>query len=507
MEAKLSNKLFERALLIEDDTSHAILVRRALVPLVSDLNEATSLATATDLISKMKFDLILTDLHLADGASEELIKSLVKFAPDTPIVVLTSSTLLNDAIAAMKHGARDFLVKDFGSTFHDVLGLALHRVKSAIALETKQVQMQRDMGVLRIAIENSNDGLAVVRSDAMIEYSNASFLSFVQLCGGNTDGLLNVLGPQVKNSTGLIDNLRLKMSSLPTGAVWHTEILFSEHKERAFDFSLSAVEGQDSPVNGVGQTFVVWLRDISEQKRREKFQRELLSTTTHDLKGPLGAIIISAELLCGMLQEVEKPRELALRIGSSAHGAVNLIDEFLSARRIQEGSLVLRPAFHSAQKLLSDIGENFGTIAAARGIELSFECQPETVTANVDRLGFIRVVGNLISNALKFTQRGGKVTVRAFSSSAALHIQVTDSGSGIDPSELKKLFQRFGRLEQHQDVAGTGIGLFVVRSVVTAHGGSIDVTSKLGHGSTFEVTFPDSPPVNERGEIISLDFA
>ena len=77
----------------------------------------------------------------------------------------------------------------------------------------------------------------------------------------------------------------------------------------------------------------------------------------------------------------------------------------------------------------------------------------------------------------------------------------------MEPSEVSKLFARFSRLDKHREVAGTGLGLFVVKSIVTAHGGNIEVTSKVGKGTTFDTIFPKAPPVNERGELISLDFA
>jgi signal transduction histidine kinase len=77
----------------------------------------------------------------------------------------------------------------------------------------------------------------------------------------------------------------------------------------------------------------------------------------------------------------------------------------------------------------------------------------------------------------------------------------------MEPAEVQRVFERFSRLDRHRDVAGSGLGLFVVKSVVSAHGGDIEVTSKVGEGTTIGVTFPANPPVNDRGEIISLDFA
>jgi signal transduction histidine kinase len=77
----------------------------------------------------------------------------------------------------------------------------------------------------------------------------------------------------------------------------------------------------------------------------------------------------------------------------------------------------------------------------------------------------------------------------------------------MEPSEAQGLFQRYSRLEKHTDVAGTGLGLFIVKSVLSAHGGTVDVTSAVGHGTSFDLYFPDSPPLNARGEVLCLQFA
>jgi signal transduction histidine kinase len=186
---------------------------------------------------------------------------------------------------------------------------------------------------------------------------------------------------------------------------------------------------------------------------------------------------------------------------------VNLIDEFLSARRIEEGSLVLRPSTQSVAKLLQETEANYQTIADSRGIQLSFSC-PADLELQVDKIGFLRVMGNLLSNALKFTPREGVVEVKAYSEADGdLSVLVTDTGSGIEAAELSRIFDRYARLDRHREVSGTGLGLFVVKSIVDAHGGSIQVESEMERGTRFTLYFPSSPPVNERGELISLVFS
>ena len=126
---------------------------------------------------------------------------------------------------------------------------------------------------------------------------------------------------------------------------------------------------------------------------------------------------------------------------------------------------------------------------------------------SVDRMGFLRVLGNLVTNALKFTPSGGHVGVVASLHGSDLQLGVSDTGSGMEPAEVQRVFERFSRLERHREVEGSGLGLFVVKSIVSAHGGEIAVTSKVGEGTSIVITWPEAPPVNERGELISLDLA
>ena len=496
--------LFARVLLIEDEAAHAALIARALRKVVGEVQQCATSQQGLQSLRSFKPDLIVTDLNLPDANPAAHIRALMESVGEIPVVVLTASSSLKDAVAAMQLGASDYIVKSFDENFSEALLLSLTRLQAQVLLRADRRKLIEDMRVLRLAIENSNDGLAVLEPSGAVLYANSAFVEFIARCGGERNNLLSALGERVKKHEILKLSVSDKLASLPSGAVWSTELVMLQDREIAFELRLAAVQVEES---AAPRRVVAWLRNISEQKRREKFQRDILSTTTHDLKGPLGAILLSSEMLQTLLKDNSKPLELVLRVASAAQNAISLIDEFLSARRIQEGNFILKPTPNDLRSLVEKVMADYQTIAMSRKIALEVHFEQARIEAQVDALGFSRVLGNLLSNALKFTPKEGSVNVRLRADEKDVHLIVSDSGCGMEAAEVSQIFNRFARLEKHRQTEGSGIGLFVVKSIVNAHGGDIVVTSQVGKGTSFEVSFPRNPPVNERGEVICLDFA
>ena len=490
---------FSHVLLVEDDPGHVALIQRAIRHLVGEISHCPDVRSACEWLKHQSPDLIITDLGLPDTTDGKHVAEFTKLAPDTPLVVLTSSTSVNEAVRAMRSGALDYVVKD--ENLRETFPLVLMRLYAAQEVKHERLRLEREERGLRSAIDSSDDGLAVLASDGTITFANRSMQRFIDRCGGQQNLFSSVFSDRVQRAEILREEFKRTLGELAPAGVWQTEITFRDDAETAFGLTVSRVSEEGIP------RFVAWLRDMSEVRRRERFQREILSTTTHDLKGPLSSVVLSAELLQNMLPPSERPHEIVGRMASAAQGAINLVDEFLSARRLQEGTFILRPTEQPIALLLEETLGNYTAIAAARKISLKMDVKDPALSALVDRLGFIRVIGNLVSNAIKFTPEGGHVDVSAFKQHSDLVVRVSDNGRGIEPDEVQLIFQRFARLDRHSAVAGTGLGLFVVKSIVTAHGGNIAVRSAPGRGTTFELTFPERPPVTERGELISLDFS
>lgn len=493
--------IFERVLLVEDEAAHALLIERALKPLVESLVKCASITDARRALGAGSFDLIISDLNLPDLRSEAAVQEIRGGAPKTPILVLTSSSSLSDGVAAMRAGANDFMVKNFDSSFSEVLNLVLCRLRATQEADNERARVMRDRDLLREAIENSNDGLAVVHRDGAVRYSNSGFSQFLASCRVESGNVCDIPEVEITRGAEILPKFKQKLSTLAPGEVWTTELVKSGTDEGAFELSVSA-----SRDGLAADTLVVWVRDILDKRRREQFQREILSTTTHDLKGPLGAIAVSCDVLLDSPTPDQRAHALLERIATSANSAINLIEEFLSMRRMEEGAFVLHPITTPLAELVIRVVESFGLTAKTRGMQVVYSIPDTAIIGCVDGLGFERILTNLIGNAIKFSASGGRIEVGLERRDQGIALIVRDYGVGMEPGDAQRLFQRYSRLSAHAGVSGSGLGLFIVKCIVSAHGGSIDVTSAIGKGTTFEIFLPDRPPCNERGELLCLDI-
>jgi signal transduction histidine kinase len=467
-------------LLVEDDDAHAIIIQRAIRRFGDGFRRATNREEADRVLADMVpgIGIVLTDLNLPDSSASETVAWLIRIASLWDVVILTSSTRLEDAINGLKAGARDFLVKDYGDGFNSVIEATLRRVARVRSLET-------DRAVLAGAIDYGTDGMAILNQDEEVLYANAALKGFCGEVGGSYDDLDRWFGdspaPGFRDALGLIRN---RIVDLADGGVWQREIV-SPGVDKAFLLSISIIPGV-----GV-KRFVVRLVDVTERVLQERRQRMIFSSITHDLKGPLSGILLSAELLLSEAIDDSTRRELLTQIGASARNMAQLIEEFLGLSQLEAGALVLRRGEHSIVPLIQDVLGDFSAPAKVKGISLVAEFHiSNTTTWDVDRLALTRVVGNLVSNALKFSPMGSTVRVSVDLLEDSLRIAVKDQGRGMSSMEIESVFVRYKRLEQHHQTPGTGIGLHVCSEIVRAHGGVIEVTSMPGEGSVFTILLP-----------------
>jgi signal transduction histidine kinase/PAS domain-containing protein len=224
---------------------------------------------------------------------------------------------------------------------------------------------------------------------------------------------------------------------------------------------------------------------------------QMLSIVAHDLRNPLGTMLMVTELLEETLP-ADSPSLRQVGMMRRAGKQMNrLIQDLLDVKRIEHGRLTVEPRPVLAAPLLSDAAEMLRALAAARTLELSVDAPPELPMVLADPARIQQVISNLVGNAIKFTPRGGRITLRGFPSGDEVRVAVMDTGPGIAADQLPHVFGHYWQ-GSRSDSRGLGLGLVIAKGIVEAHAGRIWVESTLGAGSSFYFTLPKHESANAR---------
>lgn len=236
----------------------------------------------------------------------------------------------------------------------------------------------------------------------------------------------------------------------------------------------------------------------------DRLKAEFISIASHELKTPLSVIRGYVSLLLeGIYGNVAEPQRKPLEsVIEQTDRLGRLVQQLLEISRFEAGGgrIELRPV--DLHELLAGLASSFEVLAIQNQIDFRLETTenlPDTVVGDPERLN--EVVGNLLSNAFKFTPRGGKIRLRAGAGNGEVMIEVADTGIGVPADKLPRIFEKFYQIENEAQPrsVGSGLGLAIAREIVEAHGGTIAAESQLGRGTTFRVVLPQQPrPTNHR---------
>ena len=269
------------------------------------------------------------------------------------------------------------------------------------------------------------------------------------------------------------------------------EITIRGARSRYFTLRVAAVcSGEDG--RGAVRGIVASLSDITRQHELQQTKNDVMALVSHEMRTPLTAIQGMSELLAQFDLDPERSREMSIAIHDEAKRLTHMIGEYLDITRLESGTTVLRRSAVRIEALVERTLLMLDPLAAERGIRLIrlLDSSVPPVLADADLLS--RAIGNLVSNAVKYSPPKTEVVISASKAANGVSIEVADQGYGIPESSVNRVFEKFYRVPRVQDVdvPGTGLGLALVREIAELHGGSVTVRSAVGAGSVFTLWVP-----------------
>jgi len=475
----------KRILLVEDDEIDQLAFKRLIKSqnLPYDYTIATSVAETRQILTNgQPFDVIILDYHLGDGTAFDLLETLTTI--NTPLIFATGTGDEEIAVKALKSGAYDYLIKDPHRNYLKVLDATIEN-----ALRRQQTDQQLRM--LSMAVMSTTDSVFITDMSGQIIFVNKAFN---QTYGYTADEIIGRSPDILYTQRAGIDHTSQDLL-IPMEA---SEFYHKRKDGAQFPVSVSCSIVKDE--HGQGTAIVAVARDISESKRVEQELRDLnaskdkfFSIISHDLRSPFTHILGYSEVLSDEVDslEVEQIKSFAKIIYRATKQLSNLLENLLHWSGVQTGRLERNPQQLDLAKIVTHNITLLQGNATHKNIQLSDNI-PDAIAIYADKNTTNSVMQNLISNAIKFTPSGGKVTVTATPQKKHVEIAVSDTGVGMSQQAISKLF----RIDTHHSTLGTdeekgsGLGLILCKEFVEQNNGKIWVESEPGQGTTFRFTLP-----------------
>lgn len=487
-------------------------------------------------------DVVLTDIKMPGLDGLETIQIMRETHPDLVTVVMTGFSTMDLAIQAVKLGIDEFVVKPFAPP---ELSHAVSRALEKVRLRRENIRLQAIVPLFEL----SQTFLRTVELDALMD-------QVVQIAHQETgaDRTLLLAAPAPKSSLlavrvaagydeQAVSSLRHKDfprdAILPSPSQWQVPSPAShEGQFQPFLQALGLASAIISPLatkeDVLGVLVTGWqeplgrfppghaeflailgglvavamenarlFEDIQKAYRElqalDHLKSEFINIAAHELRTPIAILMGYASLLEEEApDELREPLEVMVR---NAERLSSLVDDLLNLERLQAGATLLSVETFSPVEAIQEVVADFRPLAESKSLLLETKVPPDLPPLHTDRKKLHLVVANLVSNAIKFTPEGGQVHVRAQpdAEGRGIVVEVQDTGIGIPPEEQDRIFQPFYQVESSltRKHEGMGLGLSIVKGMLNLLGGTVQVESQVGQGSTFRVHIPTRPPHGE----------
>lgn len=482
-------------LLVEDDPGMMLLASERLSEIDGwQVATAASAADCRACLRGQHFDVVLLDRGLPDCDGASLIAEVLGLRPETVVVMLTGADSAASATETLQLGACDYVVKQPDLRHLEELPGVIRRCLERIRWRREEARLRSEMDLLLTAIRNTGDAVIMTDCERRVQFWN---LAAERLFGWPADEVLGQplpLVPPDREAESLMLTERARSGDPLVGV----ETVRQRRDGSLVEVSLTISAAVHA--DGTVRAYVGVMRDISERKLLETARADFLAMLTHDIRNPLGVVRGCAEMLTDSQLGAED-RESVSAIHHAAESIERMVADLLMSATIEAGQLKLMASRLPAVGLVAVAVDQFRNAAARHRVSLAAESSMDVGHVHGDRLQLERALGNLINNAIKYSGAGGRVSVGASRDNGLVHFEVRDDGPGIHADELPFVFDKYRRARGSEQIDGAGLGLYIVRHLVEAHGGYVSVRSQPGNGSVFTISLPAVRPDGERAGV------
>ena len=483
------NSFRPRILVVDDekrirDGCHMVLTQEGF-----EVAKAETGELGIKMIEEAHYDIILLDLMMPGLSGFDVLAHVKALHPDTVIIVITGYATVEYSIEAMKKGAFDFIPKPFSP---DQLRVV---VSKAIEYTRTLQDIANEKSRMRVLINHLVSGVITTDNQKRVALANPAFLKMIDYHGGSVIG---------RSVTEFIKNEKLnlmidKALSMPGDEFIELseEMNFRGEGEKEEIFiGARCVPFRDRLGRTLGT--VTMLHDITTLKKMDQLKSDFVSMVAHEIRSPMNSVLAQLKvILDGIAGDLtEKQQEILGKASDKIKALSDLSTELLDLAKIESGLITQEKEVLNMVELLTEQVNFHQAKAQEKEISLELEPLPELPPLLGIRHNMEEVLSNLITNSINYTPDGGKVTVSATVENDYLSISVSDTGFGIPEDDLDRIFDRFYRVknEKTRFITGTGLGLPIVKDIVNAHNGMINVKSEPDKGTTFDIRIPIIAP-------------
>lgn len=495
-----------RVLIVEDSEDDAILLLRELRRGGCDpiFERVDTPAAMTNALDKRTWDIIIADYSMPHFSAPDALKLMQKSGLDLPFIIVSGKIGEDTAVAAMKAGVHDYIMKNNLTRLVPVIKRELREVEERREHKRADEALQESEAKNRALLDAIPDMMFRINKDCTILDCKPAKNPYPPASDVNLD--LN------SNSNSNLKFNELLPAEVVQQAVYFTGQTLQTGETQIFEFQLEEkgklnVYEARFVVSGQDEVLAI-VRDITERKQAEilrleneqlvyasKAKSEFLATVSHELRTPLTSIIGFSLLLKekkhGELNEKQESYVDNILTGSSH--LRHLISDILDTTKIEAGKLELTIGKIPVPEVLNETINLIKENAETHNVILKSEIDPQLDVIEGDQRRLKQILLNLLNNAVKFSKKeGGTVTLTAKKEGDMAQFSVSDSGIGIREDDMGKLFNMFQQVDtgNTRRYGGTGLGLAISKQLVELHGGRIIVESEYGKGSTFTFLLP-----------------